>query len=267
MVDSGARSRDTGPVQSAEVTFPGRPGRRLAGTWHTPSAGPVRGAVVVAHGMLSSRASPKHRELCDRAASHGLAALRFDFAGRGESVGVPGDLTVTGEIADLLAAVAWVRDRVGAPFAVVGSSLGGTVAILAATRARPEALVTVAAPAELPVQPRPAWTSTSTAHADDVADDEPEAVVPATFFADARLHDPVAAARSVRCPWLVIHGALDEVVPVDHARSFVGACASTTLCIHPHAGHRFWSPSHRRWLVDRAIEFVSDALRRPPSGA
>lgn len=254
-------------MQSAEISFPGRTGRRLAGTWHTPSADPAHGAVVVAHGMLSSRASPKHRALCDRAVSVGLAALRFDFAGRGDSSGGPTDLTVSGEIDDLLAAIVWVRDRFDGPLAVVGSSLGGTVAMLAAARARLAVLVTVAAPAELPARPRPAWTSTSTDHAAHGTDGERDSVVPAAFFSDARRHDPVAAARSIRCPWLVVHGAADDVVPVHHARMFADACTSATLCIHPHAGHRFATPTHRCWLVDLTMGFVADALRRPPTDA
>jgi dipeptidyl aminopeptidase/acylaminoacyl peptidase len=120
--------------------------------------------------------------------------------------------------------------------------------------------VTIAAPAELPEAPRPGWTSESAADRSTDGVDEHAFEVPPSFFADARRHDPVAAARAVRCPWLVIHGAADDVVPVRHAELFVAACPCATPSTHPRAGHRFQAAAHRRWLVGRAIGFVADVL-------
>lgn len=267
VVDMRPVTRDIGNMVAEEIAFEGRAGRRLSGSWHTPTTMPPWGAVVVAHGMLSSRASPKHRAMCEGAVASGLGSLRFDFAGRGESNGSGTDLTVSGEIDDLLAALAWVRDRLRGPVAIVGSSLGGTVAVLAAARTPVDALVTIAAPAELPTRPGARWTSDSGARTDADGADESTADVPSEFFDDAVRHDPVGAARTIRCPWLVIHGAADEVVPVRHAHMFAGACSTATQKVHPDAGHRFWSRPHRRWLVRRAIGFVADAFSvRPHDG-
>jgi putative redox protein len=223
--------------------------RVLVATVHHPSRAP-RGAMIVAHGMLSSRLSPKHVAMCAAAAADGWLAMRFDFAGRGDSQGTMADLTVSGEILDLTAAVAEVRDRTDAPLVIVGSSLGGAVAILAAPVMQPAGLVTVAAPAVLDRSSHELGRPTP-----PPADD-----LPASFVADARCHDPEEAARRVACPWLIIHGARDDVVPVDHARVFAAACPEARLAIHPDADHRFWSALHREWLVSRAMEFVSDVV-------
>jgi alpha-beta hydrolase superfamily lysophospholipase len=236
-------------MTSSRVEFPGRPGRILVGTCHRPPDGRSQGSVVVAHGMLSSRQSPKHRALCEGAAAAGLTALRFDFAGRGDSPGVATDLTVSGEIRDLEAAVRWCRHAAPGPVAVVGSSLGGAVAVLAAPRLRLSALVTIAAPSRLPDVTRAAWH-------DSTMDTEQ---VPTSFFEDARSHDPARAACDIACPWRILHGAADDVVPAEHAGTFAAAAPRAELLIHPRAGHRFWSTEHRRWIVDRVVEFLVDA--------
>ncbi len=229
------------PIET--VSFTGRRGRRLVGSLHRPPAAPTRG-VVVAHGMLSSRASPKHVALCERAAAAGRLALRFDFAGRGESEGGPGDLTVSGEIDDLAAAIEEVRRHVVAEIAVVGSSLGGTVALLTARDSGIDALVTIAAPARLPSAPRPSWG-------------EDASEVPAAFFADAGRHDPLRAAAAIGCRWRILHGRGDEVVPVDDAHALAAAGRSSELLVHPDAGHRFDQPEELAWILDHAVGFIA----------
>ena len=114
-----------------DLGFLSRRGLMLRGSLHRPTSR-ASGAVVVCHGMLSSRASEKHFLICEGAAGGGFVALRFDFAGRGESEGGPDDLTISGELADLQAAIGLVRDLGFARPFVVGSSLGGTVAVMAA---------------------------------------------------------------------------------------------------------------------------------------
>ncbi len=232
------------------LTIPGPGGTPLAGRLHLPPDRSLRRAVVVAHGMLSSKTSAKHTAICDALASAGVAALRFDFRGRGDSPGRLADLTVSGEVDDLRAAAGRLRELGAEQLAAVGSSLGGTVAILlAAADGGLAALATAAAPARLPRAPRTTW------------DDTGEQVSPA-FFADAATHDVLAAAARVACPWLVLHGAADPVVPVEDARELAAAGTTTRLEIHPDAGHRFAEPDEQAWLVERIREFVAAAHRR-----
>lgn len=235
-------NRDTSSIMVSMITelrFKGRGGLELCGSLHRPRNRSVA-SVIVCHGMLSSRASEKHVAICSLAAEHGMAAMRFDFAGRGQSAGDDDDLTVSGEVADLQAAVEFMRDSGFARPAVVGSSLGGTVAILCAAADRDLAcLVTVAAPALLPERPRKAWGA--------------EAAVSAAFFEDARRHDVLSAAANIRCPWLVIHGKEDEVVPVEHAEILCRESSSARLVVRSGADHRFSGSGNRRWLVETVV--------------
>lgn len=241
--------------------FPSPRGHRLAACLHRPADRPVRGAIVVAHGMLSSKDSPKHQALADRLAAAGFAALRFDFTGLGESEGSQESLTVSREIEDLRAALQLLEDRLGLPAAVVGSSLGGTVAVLAAAdRDDLRALVTIAAPARLPHQPRAAWGHGHGHRSDGRVEVAKGTFLRREFFEDAGRHDVVRAARAVRCPWLVVHGERDDVVPPADARLLAGAGRHAHLVPHPEAGHRFQRPELRKWLVDTTVDFLTRTL-------
>lgn len=239
-----------------EIRFRSGRGRLLAGTLHLPG-GPPACAVVVCHGMLSSRGSPKHVAVCKRAAAAGALALRFDFAGRGDSEGTPDDLTISGEVDDLVGAVSFVRSRAAERLVVVGSSMGASVATLAAADLDLAGLVTVAGPVELPRAPRDAWGGPAVAvdgHRVRLSDGS---LVPRGLFEDAGRHALVAAARRISCPWLVLHGARDPVVPAS-AAAVLSRSGHRTLCVvHPAAGHRFAASSERSWLVGAIGRFLA----------
>src|SRR5439155_135327 len=86
----------------------------------------------------STKEGTKHSALATRLATLGYASLRFDFSYVGESEGAFEDLTISGEVDDLGGACDELRRRGAGDLALVGSSLGGTVALLyAATIATP----------------------------------------------------------------------------------------------------------------------------------
>lgn len=115
-------------------------GRRIA--YHmTPGRGP---GLVFLGGFRSDMDGTKALFLEDWAKSRGRAFLRFDYSGHGASSGTFEDGAVGDWAADAIAAVTGLTDG---PQVLVGSSMGGWIALLVA-RARPEklaGLVTVAA--------------------------------------------------------------------------------------------------------------------------
>jgi len=233
----------------------------LAGVLHHPYNAGNRLGVVVAHGRLSSKDSDKHRSICEAVAARGATALRFDFRGRGESDGDPAELTVSNEIEDLLASDASLRSRGLSRIAVVGSSLGGTVALLAGARDRGlEGLVTIAAPARLPKAPRQAWGGSGRGDSEACIEVAPGEFIDAAFFRDAARHDVVGAARTINCPWLIIHGAADPVVPVEDVEILAENAPNAELMIHATAGHRFDQAEERGWLIERVTGFIKSRL-------
>lgn len=91
-----------------------------------PATGTVRGAVVVAHPHPAHGGNMDHSVVvatCERAAAHGLTALRFDFRGVGLSEGDRKDFP--GHLDDWRMAVQDLRRRVpGGPLLGAGFSYG-----------------------------------------------------------------------------------------------------------------------------------------------
>jgi len=113
-------------------------GRRLVGVLCLPDPGPgtANPAVLVVHGWGSYRSGP-HRmlvELCRTLARRGLAVLRFDLSGRGDSAGAYWKTDLDTMIADAVAAAGFLAGRVGTEkLAAVGLCSGANVALGAAT--------------------------------------------------------------------------------------------------------------------------------------
>ena len=116
----------------------GSEGLELSGMLHHPSDdGPVRGAVLVCPTDGEERAWTLRTlvTFARLAAKRGYWALRFDYAGQGESDGAYEQTTVSERIANIGAALTALRARSGvAEPAVVGTRLGAALALEAAAR-------------------------------------------------------------------------------------------------------------------------------------
>ena len=116
-------------------------GATLVGILTKPPGGaPARWGVAFVHGWGGNRIGP-HRiivKVSRALAARGIASLRFDLRGRGDSPGDPDATTLDMMIDDTCAAVDFLHGRLGeAPVALWGICSGGNVAIGAATL-RPE---------------------------------------------------------------------------------------------------------------------------------
>lgn len=121
----------------------------LAGTIELPTGGPV-GAAVFAHCFTCTRHSKAAVAISRELAQKGIACLRFDFAGLGDSAGDFGADSFPADTADVAAATRLMADRFGCEILLVGHSLGGA-AVLAAADLHPEvaAVATIGAPASV----------------------------------------------------------------------------------------------------------------------
>lgn len=117
------------------LTF-GPAGRRLFGIFHAPATGLAPASAVLLcppMGQELFRAQRFLRVLSDRLARAGVAVLRFDYHGTGDSPGDDEDGDMAGWQGDVAAAHAELRRRAGAvPVAWCGARLGATLAAAAA---------------------------------------------------------------------------------------------------------------------------------------
>lgn len=138
-------------MPTRRVRFPGALGHELAGQLELPEPaafpGPLSWALL-AHCFTCGKDLKSFVRLARALAERGIAVLRFDFTGIGESGGAFDETTFTSNLGDIAAAARWLREHHHAPEILIGHSLGGT-ASLAAAHAVPESqlVVTIASPA------------------------------------------------------------------------------------------------------------------------
>lgn len=89
--------------------------------------------VVFCHGFGGSKDGPLFELVCDTLQAHGIASIRFDFNGHGQSEGEFKDMTVPNEVEDAKKVVEYAKSLpYVSDLAIVGHSQGGVVAAMTA---------------------------------------------------------------------------------------------------------------------------------------
>lgn len=211
--------------------------------------------VVMAHGFtgLKSETGRLFVHMARELAAHGISALRFDFAGSGDSTGEFHTMTPNSEIADLQCALDWARRRRFRRVGVLGISMGGAVAICTVA-ARPAG--EIAALCTWSSVPAFGWWRA-----------QPDAAVVARenvmrvgrrFFSDRPKLDVPQAYQGLSLPKLQIQG--DQDLPGFRERFtefFASASAPKRHLVLPGADHVFTKASDRRRAMAETRRFFA----------
>jgi putative redox protein len=260
------------------VSFPGAQGQALAGRLVRPANEP-RAWALFAHCFTCGKDLRGARRISESLAERGVAVLRFDFTGLGESEGDFADGTFSGDVADLVAAADWLRREHAAPRLLVGHSLGGAAALAAAPQIpETKALATIGAPAD----PAHVKHLLKDAEADLAAKGEAEVVLAGRRFTlrqgfvdDLTRQRLPEGLADLRRALLVLHAPLDQVVGVDNARRlFQAAKHPKSFVSLDGADHLLSRPADAHYAGDLiaawASRYVEDAPTAPapvPHGA
>ena len=231
---------------SAERHSIALPDGKLSLVLHLPDRPGRAPCVIACHGLSASKDSDKYLLLGDALPAAGLALARFDFRGCGESSGREEDTTIASRIEDVETVLAHLEGhpRLDGRVGMLGSSLGGFVALFVAAGRSDTPIVTWNAPASL----------TELAN-DDLRDNRGLGVPFAIEYMDGRY---ALAPKSVRCH-LVVHGEADDVVSLDHGMQLLDQAAEPCdLLMIAGADHRLTDPAHRA----QAVAASRDWLRR-----
>ncbi len=133
-------------MATEDFTFAGANGTELAGRLDLPRGTPIATALF-AHCFTCTKDSHAARRISERLTEAGIAVLRFDFTGLGNSAGDFGATTFGSNVADIVAAADALAARGMAPRLLIGHSLGGAAVLKAKAKiASAKAVVTLAAP-------------------------------------------------------------------------------------------------------------------------
>ena len=195
----------------------------------------------------------------------GLAMLRFDYSGTGLSDGAFEDGTLGGWLDE---ALHLLDNLVSGPVILVGSSMGGWIALLMA-KERPERVRSMIGISAAPDFTD--WGFTDEEKAELRANDRleqpnpygPEPYVTSrAFWESGEALCLLGAPIPVDCPVRIIHGDADEEVPVEVATKTLRQLrsANVQLTILKGGGHRLSAPQEIEAILRTAAALVGDVL-------
>jgi dipeptidyl aminopeptidase/acylaminoacyl peptidase len=259
------------PYTAEEVTLTTASGLKLTGTLTMPKARPARGvpaAVTITGSGTEERDESipgvsgyrPFRQIADTLGRRGVAVLRLDDRGAGGSDLGPVGPTSADFADDIRAGLAYLRTRRdvdGDRLALVGHSEGGMIApMVAATDAKLRAIVLMAGPAHTGrtiIKYQQEYAADSMLHLTGARrdsalrdmssklDSSAKAVPWIHYFLD---YDPIATAKRVKQPVLILQGATDRQVTPEQgpelAAAFrAGGNRDVTLRVFPSTNHLF----------------------------
>lgn len=249
-------------------------GQKIFGIVHRPLHQSSCPAVLICHGLAGHKTG-KYRMyviLAEKLSELGIASLRIDFRGSGDSEGSFSDMTLEGEVSDalkgleLLSKLPYVdAQRIG----LFGRSVGGTVALMTATRFRHIKSLAAWAPLFDGGQWVDQWKML---HSSGVSEEHRTAKmringqVPGIGFLrelfTIRMDEDLKVLEHL--PFLHIHGEQDVIVAIEHAERYAKAReyakGQNKFIRLPHSDHDFSHPQEQQLAVNETCQWFVNTL-------
>ena len=271
-VDKYLKELTTGayqPKQKGESLFIDGDHGRLKAIIQKPELQPGEKCpmVVFCHGFSGRKEGPLFELVADTLQAHGIASIRFDFNGHGESEGEFVDMTVPNEIEDAKKVVEYVSSlSYVSDLAIVGHSQGGVVASMLAGQLSEELgkpafkAVALMAPAAV-LRDDAIRGNTMGKQYDPFNPGEYVELwgglkLGADYIRTAFSLPIYETAAKYQGSALVIHGNADRVVPYTYGERFHQIWPNSELVIQEYYDHGFTQN------MDRTTDIVSEYLIR-----
>jgi pimeloyl-ACP methyl ester carboxylesterase len=270
------------PAQETVTSLRTLDGLRLAATLTMPDTAAGRAVVLVHGGGVTREEGGFFTRLAGGLAEAGVASLRFDHRGHGESEGRQEELTLSSILNDIRVALADVRDATGiGHVSLLGASFGGGICgHYAAKRPADVSRLVLLNPQFnykwRTIDSRPYWH-------DDHIDDEAARTLTeqgAITFTPTLKHGrpmlnevfwlrPDEAIGEIAAPTLVVHGTKDTLVPIESSRAAMAKFTAEARlvevegCQHGFAVHddpQYLQPQSQEWqafVIRTVAEWVT----------
>lgn len=210
------------------VEFEGSQGETLVGQLELPAIGDPRAFAIFAHCFVGTKDIFAARTISRNLAGLGIAVLRFDFTGIGQSGGEFENTTFSSDVADIVRAACYLDKHHEAPALLIGHSLGGAAVLAAAEQiSSVKAIVTIGTPSD------PAHVAHHFGEHQETINREGKAQVKLggnsftitnQFIRDLEEQDLLKKVSEIRNKaLLVLHSPIDQTVALEHAKNIYGA--------------------------------------------
>lgn len=211
-----------------KIYFQNQDGAMLAAQLELPNNGKPEAYALFANCFTCSKNLKALSYISRSLVAEGIAILRFDFTGLGESEGDFSDTNFSSNKDDLISAAEFLGKKYEPPKILIGHSLGGAAVLLAAERIpSTKAVAVINAPSE------PTHLIIHLESKREEIEEKGEAeisIAGRTFKIKKQLLDDLeqnhmeGKIRNLRKPLLILHSPTDNVVGIDNAtRIFINA--------------------------------------------
>lgn len=249
--------------------------QKVFGVFHHPIGVENAPAILICHGLAGDKTG-KYRvyvKLSEMLAQHGIASLRIDFRGSGDSEGDFTDMTLESEVSDALKSLEYLEksklidpNRLG----IFGRSLGGTVAIMTARSYKKINSIVTWAPLSDGDQWLEQWHKLNAPGVDEEfrkAATRVNGQVPGEEFFkqlfNLRVEDELKELNGI--PFLHVHGEQDVVVVTEHhanrfAKMRTPKNGKTKFLRLPKSDHDFSDPEEQKIALQETCQWFLDTL-------
>lgn len=198
-----------------------RHGITLGTTLYSPFNVEVKNYAIFVNCFTCSKNLHSTRLICEQLVKTGYAVLSFDFTGLGSSKGEFKNSHFSSNISDIEDIYFFLEKNYKTPDLIIGHSLGGLAAIVAASQLQEiKGVATIAAPASL------SHVAKHFSHGIEAAKTKPEVEIniggrpfniDSNFVADFLGKDVLPKIKQLRKPILILHSPEDKIVEIENA--------------------------------------------------
>jgi len=236
---------------SERVLFHNNQQLKLVGDLYLPDSTASAG-IVFGHCFTCSRHTRILVETCLVLKSMGIAALRFDFSGNGQSEGEFAETNFTTHVNEMNSAIQLMQSKGVQWIGLAGHSMGSAISLLTASENPDVKAVCTLAGRYSGLNAMQLLSSLSTKELEDTGrisfvSRGRTLELKEQFFTDAQSYSLPDIVSNLKIPLLAIHGDQDEIIPVKE----LALCkelkpAGTEIVTIKGADHMFSDNKHRQ---------------------
>ncbi len=249
-------------------------GLHLAGTIVTPDQPPAHAVVLVHGGGVTREEGGFFTRLANGLANAGIASLRFDLRGHGDSDGRQEELTLSMILNDIRVALAALRESTGAAEAsLLGASFGGGICAYYAAK-RPDELTRLVLLnpqfdyKKRTIDTRDYWHDDiiSAEAADELNQTGAIQFTPSLKHGRPLLNEvfwlkPNEVLGEIDTPTLIVHGNADTLVPIDGSRAAVAQFTAPVELVEIEGSqHGFAVHDDPQYLNPKSQEYQAEVI-------
>ena len=223
--------------------------------------------MILCHGFTTSKDNSTNNKLEGILNKDNIATFRFDFFGHGESRGDFSEITISKAVDAILQAIKYIKTLGYYNIGLFGSSFGGMSSIITASKTEDLSLLVLKSPVsdyfEVETMRRNKknineWQNKGyVIHKNSKGE---ERKLKYSFFEDIKNNNGYEVAKNINIRTLIIHGNLDNVVPIEQSKKISKIINDCELKVISGAGHKYSNPGEFNEMINIASNFISNNL-------